>query len=388
MTAASAPKLEPTTDPSRQTPSLLLSQKTELIGELAQAMANHFNNIMMAVTGYAELELRKANPNTKDRRALEQVLANATHATSLIQLLLDFSRKHAPSPQLLDLNRLLAEIRELLEELVGEQATVALRLDADFSTIYADKIDVQQALLAVLVVARNAIAGAGQLTVSTSLSHISRESIEAPDRAEPGKYVGLCVECNAAAHPGSADDPKIDQLESSLEGVRAIVRKSDGIVRLSSELGTIKSVQLHFPASQKQSVEEPGPTLPRTPAMARTILVVEDDDAVRLPAAEFLKMEGFKVLQARTGSEALNLVQQCRSSLDILIADIFMPKMSGHEVAAKLLEQHPDLKILYMSGDPSRSGSTGTLNLPQNATLRKPFRLNVLRDKIHDLLGE
>lgn len=122
--------------------------------------------------------------------------------------------------------------------------------------------------------------------------------------------------------------------------------------------------------------------------MARTILVVEDDDAVRLPAAEFLKMEGFKVLQARTGSEALNLVQQSRSSLDILIADIFMPKMSGHEVAAKLLEQHPDLKILYMSGDPSRSGSTGTLNLPQNATLRKPFRLNVLRDKIHDLLGE
>lgn len=191
MTAASAPKLEPTTDPSRQTPSLLLSQKTELIGELAQAMANHFNNIMMAVTGYAELELRKANPNTKDRRALEQVLANATHATSLIQLLLDFSRKHAPSPQLLDLNRLLAEIRELLEELVGEQATVALRLDADFSTIYADKIDVQQALLAVLVVARNAIAGAGQLTVSTSLSHISRESIEAPDRAEPASTWGF-----------------------------------------------------------------------------------------------------------------------------------------------------------------------------------------------------
>jgi CheY-like chemotaxis protein len=117
------------------------------------------------------------------------------------------------------------------------------------------------------------------------------------------------------------------------------------------------------------------------------VLIVEDDDAVRVPAVEFLMMEGFKVLQAKTGAEALNVVQQSRSSLDILIADIFMPKMNGYQVAAKLLEQHPDLKILYISGDPGRS-SLGMGESPQPATLRKPFRLNVLRDKIHDLLGE
>jgi two-component system cell cycle sensor histidine kinase/response regulator CckA len=121
--------------------------------------------------------------------------------------------------------------------------------------------------------------------------------------------------------------------------------------------------------------------------VARTILVVEDDDAVRMPAAEFLMMEGFKVLQARTGNEALNLVQQSRSSLDVLVTDIYMPKMSGHEVAVLLLEQHPLLKVLYISGDPGRQASAAS-DLPGSATLRKPFRLNILRDKIHDLLGE
>ena len=118
------------------------------------------------------------------------------------------------------------------------------------------------------------------------------------------------------------------------------------------------------------------------------VLVVEDDEAVRIPASEFLMMEGFKVLQARTGSEALRLVEQIRSPLDLLITDIFMPKMDGHEVAAKLLEQHPKLKVLYMSGDPGRSGSASTGKIPQSAILRKPFRLDKLRDKIHDLMGE
>lgn len=386
MTAAPGTKLEPNAEPSRQTSALLLAQKTELVGELAQAMANHFNNVMMAVTGYAELELKKSN--TKDRRALEQVLAKATHATSLIQLLLDFSRKHTPSPKPMELNAALSEISELLQELVGEQVELSLRLDADPSTTYTDKIEIQQVLLALIVVARNAIGGSGRLMVSTAASEIDREFIGTQDRAEPGEYVVLCVEGNPMANARSAIDAKLDALGSSLEAVRAIVKESHGLVRFSCKAGARSNFKLYFPASTKQWTDESGSTLPRIPATARTILVVEDDDAVRLPAAEFLKMEGFKVLQARTGSEALNVVQQSRSSLDILITDIFMPKMGGHEVAAKLLEQYPDLKVLYMSGDPGRSASAGTGDIPQNATLRKPFRLNVLRDKIHDLLGE
>lgn len=109
---------------------------------------------------------------------------------------------------------------------------------------------------------------------------------------------------------------------------------------------------------------------------------------MRVPTSELLKMEGFKVLQARTGEEAIQIVQQKRPALDILITDIVMPKMTGHEVAARLLELHPGLKVLYMSGDAHEGISPDHAERLRSATLRKPFRLEVLKDKIHELLGE
>lgn len=390
MTPTGATKLIRSSDESQaDCGPLSLNHKCELIGELAQAMANQFNNVMMAVTGYAELELKKTG--VKDRRALEQVLTHATQATLLIQKLLDFSRQHSSSPKPLELDDVITGISELMKRLLGEEAELSLKLDAQSGTIYADRIDVEQTLLALVLIARNTMPAAGQLTVSTSLTDLSKQFIGTQDGANPGQYVVLSIESDTAAtKDDSAVKPHLDQRESvnlSLAAVRGIVKDCHGLVRFSSDPHAEASFKLYFPVSKKEAIETRGPKLPRIPAVSRTVLIVEDDDAVRVPAAEFLMMEGFKVLQARTGSEALSVVQQSRSPLDMLIADIFMPKMSGHQVAAKLLEHHPGLKILYMSGDPGRS-SRGDSKLPEQATLRKPFRLNVLRDKIHDLLGE
>jgi two-component system, cell cycle sensor histidine kinase and response regulator CckA len=391
MTATVASKLQSSPNASKDSHrSLVLAQKTELIGELAQAVSNQFNNIMMAVTGYAELELKKPNP--KDRRALEQVLANATRATSLIQKLLDFSRSRISSPAALDLSNVASELSDLLKEVAGEQLDIVLRLDTNRQNIYADRVDVEQILLALVVTARNVISGGGQLSVSSSLVNLDQEFIGAENGVSPGDYAVLSVVCGeaptAAGTANSASVGRNQDLNPCLVAVRAIMKDCHGLARFSIEPGTGSSYKVYFPVVRSEAVDQPASPLPRHPAVTRTILVVEDDDAVRVPAAEFLMMEGFKVLQARTGSEALNVVQQSRSSLDILIADIVMPKMNGHQVAAKLLEQHPDLKVLYMSGDPSRSGPSPANKMPQNATLRKPFRLNTLRDKIHDLLGE
>lgn len=116
--------------------------------------------------------------------------------------------------------------------------------------------------------------------------------------------------------------------------------------------------------------------------------MVEDDDAVRIPTSEFLKMEGFKVLQARTGEEAIHVVEQNRARLDVLITDIVMPKMTGRQVAAKLLDLNSDLKILYMSGDTEEAQPARAADSLENMVLRKAFRLDTLKDKIHELLGE
>jgi two-component system cell cycle sensor histidine kinase/response regulator CckA len=368
--------------------SLLQAHKIELIDELAQAMANQFNNIMMAVTGYAELELRKTTTN---RRELEQVITHATRATSLIQKFLDSSRRHSSMPQPLELDDLVSEIGDLMKDLLGEQADLKLRLNAKSVDIHADRINVEQTLLALVLIARNSMASGGQLRISTALTDLDREFIGEQDTAEPGQYVVLSIENDTpAVRTDSAAHVDLDQSQRvslSLAAVRGILKECHGLARFSSDPSARSSFQLYFPVWRQEAFEAQSASLPRIPAIARTVLIVEDDDAVRVPAVEFLMMEGFKVLQAKTGAEALNVVQQSRSSLDILIADIFMPKMNGYQVAAKLLEQHPDLKILYISGDPGRS-SLGMGESPQPATLRKPFRLNVLRDKIHDLLGE
>jgi two-component system, cell cycle sensor histidine kinase and response regulator CckA len=370
--------------------NLLLTQKTELIGELAQAMANQFNNIMMAVTGYAELELKKAGK--KEKHSLEQLLNHATRATALIQKLLDFSRKHVSSPQPLQLNMVISEIRDLLKELIGEQVELVLKLDPKSQTIHVDRTDVEQTLLGLAVIARNAMGSTGKLTVSTELVDLDQKFIGTQNQAEPGKYMVLSVANSRREETSdSTADHDLDQsvrVNLSFAAVRGIVKDSRGLVRFSSEPGADSSFSLYFPVSGHESLEDQERKAPRSVAVARTILVVEDDEAVRIPAAEFLMMEGFKVLQARTGTEALHVVQQSRSSLDMLITDIFMPKMNGHEVAAKLLEEHPQLKILYMSGDPGRTTLPNPGNVAQNAILRKPFRLDKLRDRIHDLLGE
>ena len=366
--------------------ALLLTQKNELIGELAQAMANQFNNIMMAVTSYAELELKRAS--RKDRHGLEQVITHATRATVLIQKLLSFSRKHTPSPEPLELDEVITDLSSLLREVLGEQSDLAVKLDAASEMISADRVEFEQTLLTLVVIARNTMEGSGQLAISTAIADIKDDFIGENDRAGAGRYVVVAVEIHAPASPvQSSTLDQSQRVNLSLAAVRGILKDCHGLARFSNEPGTSSSFKLYLPVFVREAIEEQGANIRRNPAVARTILVVEDDDAVRIPAAEFLMMEGFKVLQARTGTEALNLVQQSRSSLDILVTDIFMPKMNGHEVAASLLEQHPELKVLYISGDTERNVGPAA-EKASNTMLRKPFRLNMLRDKIHDLLGE
>jgi len=370
--------------------TLLLAQKTELIGELTRAMANQFNNTMMAVTSYAELEMKKLPP--AERRSLEQVLENAARATTLVQKLLGISRNQAGSPEALNLNSVLTEIRTFVEQLTGECISVVYSLDSAISTVYANPTEIEQLVFSLVVNARNAMAKGGTITVTTKPVRLTAESVGESER--PGDYVMLSVDDTDAGGATTASDQlavgadQDSRISLSLAAVREAVNSADGITRFSTEPGIGSSFKIYFPALQQDARAEEERTTPRKVAVARTILIVEDDDAVRVPTSELLKMEGFKVLQARTGEEAIHIVQQKHPSLDVLITDIVMPKMTGHEVAAKLVELHPGLKVLYMSGDAPEALSSHNTERPPGATLRKPFRLEVLKDKIHELLGE
>jgi len=369
--------------------TLLRAQKTELISEITRATANQFNNIMMAITSYAELEMKQASAS--QRRSLEQVLSNANRATALVQKLLAISRTQAASPQPLDLNIVLKGISELLEQLTGEPISVVYDLDPTIPEVDADAAEIEHMVLSLAVNARNAMTKGGKLTVSTKLMDLNKDSIGIGEVEQTGEYVMLSI--NDTGHDRTAEDlvGSYDQdtrINLSLAAVRGIVKNAGGFVRLSSEPGKGNNFNIYFPPSKQDTREDSKRSSPRNIPVSRTILVVEDDDAVRIPTSEFLKMEGFKVLQARTGNEAVHVVQQNRSSLDVLITDIVMPKMSGLQVAEKLLELNPDLKILYMSGDTDEAHRTRANRPPGNAVLRKPFRLETLKDRIHELLGE
>jgi two-component system, cell cycle sensor histidine kinase and response regulator CckA len=369
--------------------TLLLAQKTEVIGELTRAIVNQFNNTMMAITSYAELELK--NQPAKKRRSLEQVLSNTARATGLVQKLLGISSNPPPSNEALDLNAVLTGIGSLIEQIAGERISVAYKLESGIPGIFADRTQVEQLALSLAINARNAISDGGKLVFATKSVDLITDSAGESER--PGKYVMFAVDDTGAARPVEPDNRKSStniaqdlRMNLSLATVHAIAKNAEAIARFVSDPGKGSSFKIYFPAMPTHLSEQREPKVSKNVPLARTILIVEDDDAVRVPTAELLKMEGFKVLQARTGEEAIHVVLQNRASLDVLVTDVVMPQMTGHEVARKLREINPQLKILFISGEDL--GAVNSAGNEKDAVLRKPFRLEALKEKIHGLLQD
>jgi two-component system, cell cycle sensor histidine kinase and response regulator CckA len=270
-----------------------------------------------------------------------------------------------------------------------------LAIDPSAQNVKADRVELEQLILSLAIDARNAMDSGGKLTVSTEIAKLNDTFIGTED-VDPGKFVVLSISDTGAAigqqkhrsKPGRNNNHDL-RIGLSLASASGIVKEAKGLVRVSSEPENGTTFKIFFPAlGQNDSDAKAADRSVKILQVARTVLVVEDDDSVRIPTTEFLKMEGFKILQARTGPEAIQVVQRNRSPLDLLITDIVMPGMSGPEVAEKLIEMHPDLKVLFMSGDVDKAAAWNDFAKSGHAMLEKPFRLNMLNDKIHDLLGQ
>jgi len=372
--------------------TIFLAHKTELVSELMKAAANQFNNSMMAITSYAELEMKTAS--SSHRRNLEQVLSNASQAAALVQKLLAISCQRSASPQSTDLNQTLDGIRSLLEQLLDKHISVEYKLNDSIPSIYADPVEIEQAVLSLAINARNAMPNGGTLTINTELVDENKEALNPNERLATNSYVLLGIADTGGSSIATESEDEAHRHEQdarmrlSLAAVRGIIKNAGGSVQFNTDPAKSNQFKIYFPGLKQDTREDSKGSRFRNVAIARTILVVEDDDAVRLPTAEFLKTEGFKVLQAKTGDEAIHLMQQNRSHLDVLITDIVMPGISGIEMAEMLLQFDSDLKVLYMSGDAGDTEQSRATAPYRNAVLRKPFRLEALTARIHELLGE
>ena len=334
--------------------------KMEAVGRLAGGVAHDFNNLLTVIGGYAQMLLETTPAADPKRARLEQILNASNRASVLTRQLLAFSRRQILQPRLVNLNHLVTNLKAMLGRIIGERITVETALDPALGLIKADPHQLEQAVMNLAVNARDAMPNGGLFRIQTSMAGLGRSSNgEGPD--ESGKRVRLTV-----SDTGCGMDERV--LERAFEPffttkdlgkgtglgltmVYGIVRQNEGTIHVSSRPGQGTLFELCFPLVTEDRLEDAGPAEPRSkPEAGETILVVEDEAEVRGLVRETLRHLGYNVLEAGDGYEALKLVEQHKSEIRLLLTDVIMPLMNGHELALRLKAASPSTKVVYMSG--------------------------------------
>jgi len=374
------------------------AQKMEAVGRLAGGMAHDFNNLLTVIRGYSELLLGRMAPTDDKRKDVEEVKKAADRASGLTRQLLAFSRRQFVAAKVLDLNALVANMDGMLRRLIGEDIIeLNTELDSTVGAIKADPGQVEQVIMNLVVNARDAMPKGGRLTVETRNVTIEDEVRLDAVGVAPGSYVLLAVRDNG--HGMDAEtrshifEPFFTTKEKGkgtglgLSTVYGIVKQSGGSVTLESVPGRGTTFRIYFPRVEQEvpgltgAVDATGQVRGR-----ETILLVEDEPAVRGLVHETLRLHGYTVLEARHGIEALLTSAKYGGPIHLLLTDVVMPQMSGPEVAEKLLSVRPEIKVLYMAGYPDQPVFDRGDVSRETGFLPKPFSPHVLVQKVREVL--
>ncbi|HXN46929.1 MAG TPA: response regulator [Bryobacteraceae bacterium] len=364
------------------------AQKMEAMGRLAGGVAHDFNNLLTVIGGYGQMVRDALDPKSPLRRDLDAILEASDRASTLTRQLLTFSRRQMVEPRVLDLNRNISRISRMLRRVIREDIELVTLLKADPARVKADPAQIEQVLMNIAVNAKDAMPKGGKLTVETAFVEIAEEA-EALDGLKPGQYVALSMtdtgtgmDAETQSHlfePFFTTKSKGKGTGLGLSTVYGIVKQNGGEIVISSELGRGTAVRMYFPLAEERV--KSGGGAGRRPAErpgSETILVVEDDAEVRKLAAEMLSRQGYTVLEAASGPEALRVWKQHASSIDLILTDVVMPSMAGPELAAKLMAERADLKVLYMSGYPEDVMAKHGLTASESTFVHKPFTSDAL----------
>jgi PAS domain S-box-containing protein len=375
------------------------AQKMEAVGQLAGGVAHDFNNLLTAIRGYSEFALnRLGEGNPGLRKDIEEIAKSADRASSLTRQLLAFSRKQLLQPRILQLNDVVSEVDKMLRRLIGEDIEVVTIFGRALGRVKADPGQIEQVLVNLVVNARDAMPDGGKLTIETSNVDVDEELAAAHDGLLPGRYVMLAVHDTGhgidAATKSRLFEPFFTTKEQGkgtglgLATVYGIVKQSGGYVIVESEPGNGAAFKV-FLNRLEAGVEEVEGILridDERPRGSETVLLVEDEEVVRNLVREILEGNGYTVLEARNGAEALELGRQFTSPIHLLVTDVVMPKMSGRELAERLVTIHRETRVLYMSGYTDGAiGQHGVLD-PHTELLQKPFTFEALAQKVRKVL--
>jgi len=378
---------------------LLQAQKMEAIGRLAGGLAHDFNNILTAITGYSELSLNRAPAGEPLRHHIEEILKAADRATTLTRQLLAFSRKQVLEPRVVDLNELVANVQRMLQRLIGEDVELVTGLDPSLWPIRADFGQIEQVIMNLAVNARDAMPLGGKLTIKTVNVTFTTPPPDRPNMPM-GDYVELTVTDSGV---GMSEDVKAHLFEPffttkpndkgtglGLATCYGIVEQSGGRIEVESLLGIGTTFRVFLPRYAEVAappvVVVPPESVPRS-QRGETLLVVEDEAAVRELSTLVLSDLGYRVWSAGNGVEALQLLHdQKQPALDLLVTDVIMPQMGGRELAERLRQAKPDLRVLFCSGYTAEAEAVTQALTNRTQFLQKPFSGATLARKVREIL--
>ncbi|HTS19711.1 MAG TPA: PAS domain S-box protein [Verrucomicrobiae bacterium] len=378
---------------------LLQSRKVEAIGRLAGGVAHDFNNILTTIIGYCDLTREELGDGHSARTNIDEISGAAERAASLTRQLLAFSRKQTMQPKVLDLNAVLENLDKLLRRLIGEDIELVTKLAPDLGRVKADPGQIEQVIMNLAVNAREAMPNGGQLLLETAAVTLDRESAHLPEDVQPGEYVMIAVTDTGVGmteevktrvfEPFFTTKPQGQGTGLGLSMCYGIIKQSGGHISVYSELNHGTTFKI-FLARVAESAAQNSAALPAVPVKrgTETILLVEDDPAVRTLNARLLRANGYTVVEANNGRDALRVAEQQPSGgIDLLLTDVIMPEMGGKELAQRFQTVYPKMKVLFCSGYTQEAIDRGGVLDPETAFLQKPFTPTTLTWKIREVLG-
>jgi PAS domain S-box-containing protein len=385
------------TEYKRLEAQFLQSQKMEAIGVLAGGVAHDFNNLLNVINGYSELALEALDAHNPVSADIKQILDAGKRASSLTAQLLAFGRKQILQPEILDLNEIITQMSSMLRRLIGEDIDLAAITAKDLGMIHADPAKIQQIVMNLAVNARDAMPQGGKLTIETGNVDYGQDYVKEHPGSHTGAYVMMAISDNGfgmnaetKAHlfePFYTTKGKGKGTGLGLATVYGIVKQSNGFIWVYSEEGKGTTFKVYFPRVEGQSTNiAVGEAKEQERAGTETLLLVEDEVAVRNLASRILRDRGYTVLEAGNGMEALRIAGEYPDEIHLVVTDVVMPGMSGSALVSQLEVVRPGIKALYISGYTDNAIVHHGILDSHIAFLEKPFSPNNLASKVREVL--
>jgi len=368
----------------------------EAVGRLAGGIAHDFNNILTAITGYVDLLLEDLPPGDPRRNDAQEVRKAADRAAGLTRQLLAFSRQQVLQPRVVGLNGLVTDIEKMLRRLLGEDIDLATRLDPALGAVKADPGQLEQVIMNLAVNARDAMPQGGKLTIETANAELDESYAREHFPATPGRYVLLAVSDTGVGMTPEVQahlfEPFFTTKERGkgtglgLATVYGIVKQSGGFIWVYTEPSHGSTFKVYLPrvdASVQPREATAGAGAKRG---TETVLLAEDEAPVRAVARQVLERHGYNVLEAPSAEAALDLAQRYSGDIHVLLTDVVMPGLSGHDLAKQLVALRPNVRVIYMSGYTDDAITRHGVLEPGLAYVQKPFTPEGIARKVREVL--